>query len=91
MKDLNNILMYLKMNKRDSFHKRTKKALKERTSETSSLDSHLSKLSREGYIRQYFHPSIGFIWDNLKIEPDQKIFYSLTDSGVKFLKRGGYH
>jgi hypothetical protein len=90
MHDLNKILAYLKKNKLESFHKRTKKSLKKHSSKTTSLDDHLSKLSREGFIRSYLHPSVGFNWDNQNLESDQKTFYSVTDRGIKFLMKGGY-
>lgn len=90
MQELNNILQYLRMHKRSSFQCRTKKVLKDQTEEATLIDNYLSKLSRDGYIRSYLHPSIGFVWESLQIESDQKFFYSVTERGIKFLRKGGY-
>lgn len=89
--DLNNILVYLGMNKGSAFKKRTKSTLMDFSKQAKKIDAQLSMLSRDGYIRSYFHPSIGLGWDNLQIDSDQKIFYSVTDRGMKFLKKGGYN
>lgn len=89
--DLNNILVYLGMNKRSAFEKRTKSTIMSYSKQEKEIDAYLSTLSREGYIRSYFHPSIGLAWDSLKIDSDQKIFYSVTERGMKFLKKGGYN
>lgn len=91
MEDLNNILKYLLEYKECSFQNRTKKTIKDHSRQLTLVENHLSQLSRDGYIRAYFHPSIGFFWENLKIEADQKVFYSVTKKGIKFLKRGGYN
>jgi len=89
--DLNTILVYLGMNKRSGFQKRTKSTLMVHSQQVKKIDLHLSKLSRDGFIRSYFHPSIGLAWSNLEIDSDQKIFYSVTERGIKFLKKGGYN
>ncbi|OFZ41490.1 MAG: hypothetical protein A3D92_15275 [Bacteroidetes bacterium RIFCSPHIGHO2_02_FULL_44_7] len=91
MEDLNNILTYLFTNKGSAFQKRTKNTLRRCSEKMVEIDDHLSKLSRDGYIRSYFHPSIGLRWDHLQLDSDQKIYYSLTERGMAFFKKGGYN
>lgn len=88
-KDLDAILEYLKMNKKCSFRRRTKALLKQCTSQMVFLDAHLSQLSKDGYIRSYMHPDIG-LHDTMQIEEEKKVFYSVTDRGIRFLNNGGY-
>lgn len=88
--DLNSILVYLGMNRGSTFKKRTKDRIDIDPEKRKKIDSYISKLSSDGYIRSYFHPSIGLTWDKLQIDSDQKIYYSVTERGLKFLKKGGY-
>lgn len=87
--ELNEILIYLKANKKRGFYKKTKFILKERIAQHSILESCLTKLSSDGYIRSYFHPRMG-LHDNLMIDSDLKIFYSLSRKGLEFINKGGY-
>jgi len=89
--DLNYILTYLFRNRGSAFQKRTKNNLRLYSEKVVEIDTHLSRLSRDGYIRSYFHPSLGLSWNNLHLDTDQKIFYSLTERGMAFLKKGGYN
>ena len=89
--DLNKVMIYLLNNEHESFLNRTKLCLrKSLILQTSELEACLGRLSRSGYIIAFLHPSIGLVNQNSMV-PDLKVFYSLSDDGVRFLKKkGGY-
>lgn len=89
--DLNYILAYLFANRTSKFQRRTKSTLICCSEKIVEIDHCLSRLNRDGYILPYFHPSIGLAWDNLHLDKDEKIYYSLTGRGKTFFKKGGYN
>ena len=90
LEDLNDILNYLKIVRKQGYKSRTKLQLRLNViCRSSKVDAYISRLSRDGYIRVYMHPRIG-LQDTQELEADLKVYYSISDSGRYFIKKGGY-
>ena len=87
---LNQILSYLKENEKKGFERRTKFSLiLEFVNSLSSIDEYMSKLIRDGHIRLFLHPNIG-LKDELSIDYNEKLIYSVSKKGAHFIREGGY-
>lgn len=83
----NQILLYLSKNRGGSFQKKDKRSLLELFAVApKELDLILSQLNQKGYINLYYHPLLNNI-NIAEIDPNQRVFYSISSIGIRFLQK----